>query len=70
MEKKPIPVTICAIVSRKKILLIKRNDGHYKGLWAIPGGKIEHGEHLSGAAIREIKEEIGIDSKFQDLSRL
>ena len=67
MIKKPLPIVVCAVVFRQKILMIKRSKGDYAGLWALPGGKIEHGEHLSAAALREIKEEAGINSKFQNL---
>ena len=42
---------------QKEILLIK---GPRRG-WEMPGGQVEEGESLSDAAIRETKEESGID---------
>lgn len=42
---------------RKEILLIK---GPRRG-WEMPGGQVEEGESLRDAAIRETKEESGID---------
>src|SRR4051812_39843234 len=42
---------------QKEILLIK---GPRRG-WEIPGGQVEEGESLKNAAIRETKEESGID---------
>ncbi|GAB1259434.1 Nudix family hydrolase [Aurantivibrio plasticivorans] len=43
------------------ILLAKRPDqAHQGGLWEFPGGKVEAGEAVSEALIRELQEEIGI----------
>jgi len=61
----PMPVAICALIHKNKILLIQRIRGEYVGLWGLPGGKIEKHEFMSGAAIREILEETGIDSEFK-----
>ncbi len=50
-----------AIVIRDdKVLLVKRSKPPGKGLWAIPGGRVELGETLKEAAEREVKEEAGI----------
>jgi ADP-ribose pyrophosphatase YjhB (NUDIX family) len=43
-----------------KILLAKCARGACKGMWAIPGGHIDHDEDQLGAAIRELKEETGL----------
>jgi 8-oxo-dGTP diphosphatase len=65
MDDKAIPVAICALVQDYNILMLKRAKGDYKGLWALPGGKIEMHEHVAEAAVREIKEELGLDSEFK-----
>ena len=44
-----------------KYLLGKRNKKNYLNFWVIPGGKVEWGENLHQAGIREIKEETNID---------
>ncbi len=66
-ERPPLAVAICALVRDGKILLIKRIKGDYVGMWGLPGGKIERDEHTSDAAVREIREESGIDSRFVSL---
>ncbi|MEU4395889.1 NUDIX domain-containing protein [Kribbella sp. NPDC023855] len=47
-----------------KILMIRRSDN---GNWAIPGGAIDLGESLSQAAVRETKEESGIECEVIDV---
>ncbi|MFH1248627.1 MAG: NUDIX hydrolase [archaeon] len=56
--------TVDIIVEREgKILLVKRKNPPYKGMWAIPGGFIEYGkETLEQAAKRELKEETCLDA--------
>lgn len=47
----------------KKCLLLKRSDqGDHGSTWALPGGKGKDGETEIGTAIRETKEETGLDS--------
>ncbi|WP_243300421.1 NUDIX hydrolase [Bacillus litorisediminis] len=47
--------------NRNEILLIK---GPRRG-WEMPGGQVEEGESLMNAAIRETKEETGIDIEIE-----
>lgn len=47
-----------------RVLLARRPDGkHMAGKWEFPGGKIEPGETPETALIREIEEELGINTK-------
>jgi len=52
------------VIYKDKFLLIKRIKEPYLGMWCLPGGKIEYGEKIEEAIIREIKEESGLDIKF------
>jgi mutator protein MutT len=50
-----------------KIVLLKRNIEPARGKWTFPGGYMDRGEVVSEAAIRETKEEIGLDVKVTSL---
>jgi ADP-ribose pyrophosphatase YjhB (NUDIX family) len=43
-----------------RLLLIKRGHQPGKGLWSIPGGRVEPGETDEQAVIREVREETGL----------
>ena len=43
-----------------KVLLVKRKNWPYKGMWAIPGGFVDMNEGLEKAAYRELREETGV----------
>ncbi|GEM_PF-531308 len=63
--ERPVSIAVGVVVNAGKILMIKRIKGNFQGLWAMPGGKIETNEHLSDSAIREVREESGIQCEFK-----
>lgn len=62
MSQFPHIQVVAAIVSRNgRFLLTRRLPGaHMAGYWEFPGGKIEDGETLEAALVRELREELGV----------
>ena len=60
------PAVAVAILneSKKQILMLKRADS---GNWTLPGGTVELNENLTDCAIREVKEETGLNIKILDI---
>ncbi len=64
----PIPVAETVVTdSGGRVLLIKRRLPPGIGAWALPGGHIDFNESAEAAAIREVKEETGLDIKLAGL---
>ena len=59
---RPIVATIGVLFKDGKVLLVRRANPPDAGLWGFPGGKIERGETVKDAAVRELYEETGIVS--------
>lgn len=61
---KIVHVVAAALVDRDgRVLLAQRPEGKkLAGLWEFPGGKIETGETPEAALVRELKEELGIET--------
>lgn len=52
----------------QRILLVRQSPGHpLEGQWTVPWGKVEPGESPAAAAIREIKEEGGVEAIVEGL---
>lgn len=49
------------------LLLIRRGRGPAAGEWSVPGGRVEEGETLAEAVVRELLEETGIEGVCGEL---
>jgi 8-oxo-dGTP diphosphatase len=58
----PIHVAVAVIEDAQGRILISRRPDHLHqgGYWEFPGGKVEPGETLAGALVRELNEELGL----------
>lgn len=65
-------VVACALVDAdRRVLIAQRPEGkQLAGLWEFPGGKVEVGETPEAALLRELKEELGIETKSACLAPL
>ncbi len=52
---------VFALVGKKvQVLMVKRGKPPFEGMWAVPGGFVEMDEELEESALRELKEETGL----------
>ena len=70
--KRLLLVAACALVDADgRVLLAQRPEGkQLAGLWEFPGGKVEPGETPEQCIIRELQEEIGIETEIPCLAPL
>ena len=68
MKRIHIVAAIIFNQDKSQIFITKRPDDKHKGgFWESPGGKVEQGESVEQAMIRELEEEIGITVTEQSL---
>ena len=72
VQRKIVLVAACALVDADgRVLLAQRPEGKsLAGLWEFPGGKVEPGETPEETLIRELDEELGIQTKVACLAPL
>ncbi|MBL8775555.1 MAG: NUDIX domain-containing protein [Acidimicrobiales bacterium] len=55
------------VVDDERLLLVRRGHGPAAGTWSVPGGRIEAGETVQEAVVRELLEETGIEGVCGEL---
>lgn len=68
-EPREIVLGVAAVIwnDAGQVLLIRRRKAPRKGEWSLPGGKVEFGESLVEAALREVKEETNLEVEILGL---
>lgn len=63
----PVPAVGVVCLRGDAVLLIRRGTPPRLGEWSLPGGRIEPGETAIDAAIRELREETGVEARLTGL---
>ncbi|QYF87949.1 NUDIX hydrolase [Brevundimonas sp. PAMC22021] len=63
----PIPAVGVVCMRGDEVLLIRRGTPPRLGEWSLPGGRIEPGERAIEAALRELREETGVEAEMLGL---
>jgi len=58
------------VVQDRRVLLVRRGTEPLKGHWTLPGGMLELGEALAAGAVREVREETGLEVEPIELIEL
>ncbi len=66
---RPVLAASIAVFRDGKVLLATRTKPPADRLWSLPGGKVEAGETLEEAALRELHEEVGVTAKLLGFNR-
>jgi ADP-ribose pyrophosphatase YjhB (NUDIX family) len=61
---RPFLAASVAVFRAGRVLLGQRTGGAGAGLWSLPGGMVEVGETTAAAALRELKEETGVEAEI------
>jgi 8-oxo-dGTP diphosphatase len=54
---------MAVVVREDKVLLIRRRNSPDAGRWSFPAGKIDYGERVEQAAVRELREETAVQAR-------
>lgn len=66
-DLRPVPAVGVVCFRGEEVLLIRRGTPPREGQWSLPGGRIEPGEPVRTAALRELKEETSVEAELVDL---
>jgi 8-oxo-dGTP diphosphatase len=65
--RQPVPAAGVVCMRGNQVLLVRRATPPLAGQWSLPGGKINWGEPAREAALRELREETGVEADIVGL---
>ncbi|MEP1144871.1 MAG: NUDIX hydrolase [Henriciella sp.] len=63
-DLKPVPAVGIVCFRGDEVLLIRRGTPPKQGEWSLPGGRVEPGEPVRDAALRELMEETAVEARL------
>ncbi|MEM6555438.1 MAG: NUDIX hydrolase [Pseudomonadota bacterium] len=66
-DLRPVPAVGVVCFRGEEVLLIRRGTPPRQGEWSLPGGRIEPGEPVQAAALRELREETAVEAEIVGL---
>ncbi len=65
--RNPAPAAGVVLVEDGSVLLVRRRFDPRRGMWTLPAGFVEYDEHVEECAVRETREETGLDVELDRL---
>jgi len=67
MTERPEVCVGAVVIEDDQLLLVRRGHGPAAGFWSVPGGRVEGGELLAEAVVRELAEETRLEGVCSEL---
>lgn len=65
--RQPVPAVGVVCLRGSQVLLVRRSKPPRMDDWSLPGGRVEWGEPVAVAALRELREETGVEAELTGL---